>query len=1390
MRPAEGLEGQGDSYVSTHAKATPTGPDQRQAGSLGRIFRGVLAGRAAAPGTKGSGAPSGRLGTLALALAAVVALLALCAASASATVTHEEEGFSPIDGSATGVSLNELWSISIDEETGNVFVPNPGPGGGPGEYIGTELAILGGEGGLPEEVASPYAIGGLEFSGNTTYAVAYDNVEASPKHGTLYVYDKTSEADERLKEYMLDAGTETFVLQTGAGNEPELPGVDEGPSAGIDKDGNLWVGSAFAKAIYKVDTSGTVAKYDVGSIKFINQVAVDSAGNVYPASNTGIYKCVPNGSDELTAEGCTHFGPETYALGVAVDREHNHVYAAYYQPERRIVEYDIASGGIISEFGAGQVNGSVAVDESTGRIYAADGAREGGGVVRVYGAAVVVPTVKATAATEVAGTKATLNGSVNAEGTPVEECFIEWGATTAYGHKEACEGEVPPDASPHPVSLKVSGLTPNGATYHYRVVAVNEFGTAQSDDKTMTTAGTVITEPATGVGTTAATLNGSVGPEGSEVLDCQLEYKRSTDFELTEVPCDPNASEIEADFTTHQVSAQLSELQPNATYVFRLKATVQEGSEEVTRYGDTLSFTTTGPPQIAEVRAVDATQDSVTLEAKIDPSGFGTSYRFEWGPTDSYGTRVPASFEPFIGSGNEPVRVTAELSGLSAASVYHYRVVASSTLGGTTTVASADQTLETLNSCNLPDGRCLEMVSPKDLGPVAAPGRFLASRELHRQASDVPGAVGYTIEAGLPDATRSAEVLYKSVRGPDGWTSKQMSPGLETENRINRNNAIPSENLALSDDLDCGLLVSNQLLTDDPVAKTMVELGGRNLYVRNPDGTYDLVSEYPPTNPEVFAGYNNYIAYGLSADCKRVLFTSHLRFPGLGDSDLYEWTEAGGLKNAAYVPSGGGEEALAPTAGAGSMNSVSDDGSRAFFQAKRLSGKVGGEVGKVGVFVRENGESRDVSASETGTPNTGASYVGATPDGSRVYFTANAGLTAETSASGTDLYEYDLEAEELRDLSVFPAGDADAAGLVGVADDGSHVYFVTRTQLLPGRGPTTAENQASGTFSVYDSSGASLRFVGVVDGLLYNTTAEFANRTARVSPDGRYLLFESAVDFAGYDSDGRREAYLYDSRDTSTPIKCVSCRQDGQAPGHPDLETVLARSGPSERLAVPQSLVIRDGEPLVFFVSIEALAHGAVQNEWNLYEWSHDQVFHIATEPGTGDEGEAPGHEVSFVGASADGTDLYFFDAKALNWENPDERYATWDARVGGGFPEPPSPEPCDPTSEGACQGQGSGNPSNPSAASRNFQGQGNVKETGNGASRCTSAARQAQRLSARAKKLRRNARRVNRNGHRARAMKLNRKARNLAKRARSHSNQAKRCRKRLRAGNDGRAGK
>jgi hypothetical protein len=192
---------------------------------------------------------------------------------------------------------------------------------------------------------------------------------------------------------------------------------------------------------------------------------------------------------------------------------------------------------------------------------------------------------------------------------------------------------------------------------------------------------------------------------------------------------------------------------------------------------------------------------------------------------------------------------------------------------------------------------------------------------------------------------------------------------------------------------------------------------------------------------------------------------------------------------------------------------------------------------------------------------------------------------------------------------------------------------------------------------------------------------------------------------------------LYDSQaGGEEPTVCVSCRQDGQPPAN---TLTLLRDGfganpmnPMGPESVPRSLVVVDGKARVFFTSGDELAPGApsaASGGGSLYEWAHGQVFRIASDAEGSVKPALLGTTVTFAGASFEGTDLYFSSPETLTWEDHDGRFSVYDARIGGGFAEPPAPPaPCDPASEGqgSCQGSGGGQPAAaPAPASSTFNG-------------------------------------------------------------------------------------
>jgi hypothetical protein len=90
--------------------------------------------------------------------------------------------------------------------------------------------------------------------------------------------------------------------------------------------------------------------------------------------------------------------------------------------------------------------------------------------------------------------------------------------------------------------------------------------------------------------------------------------------------------------------------------------------------------------------ASSVVQTSATLNATVDPNGVEVSEcKLEYGTTTGYGSSAPCTPPP--GSSKNPVAVSASITGLSANTIYHFRVVAKN-LGGTSN--GSDQTFATL----------------------------------------------------------------------------------------------------------------------------------------------------------------------------------------------------------------------------------------------------------------------------------------------------------------------------------------------------------------------------------------------------------------------------------------------------------------------------------------------------------------------------------------------------------------------------------------------------------------------------------------------------------------------------------------------------------------------
>src|ERR1700727_3065119 len=77
------------------------------------------------------------------------------------------------------------------------------------------------------------------------------------------------------------------------------------------------------------------------------------------------------------------------------------------------------------------------------------------------------------------------------------------------------------------------------------------------------------------------------------------------------------------------------------------------------------------PPAVEEEAVLNVAATSATLQAKINPEGSETTYRFEYGTSEAYGSSIPVP-DGIVGAGSAGVTVSAHPQDLLAGTIYHY----------------------------------------------------------------------------------------------------------------------------------------------------------------------------------------------------------------------------------------------------------------------------------------------------------------------------------------------------------------------------------------------------------------------------------------------------------------------------------------------------------------------------------------------------------------------------------------------------------------------------------------------------------------------------------------------------------------------------------------------
>jgi hypothetical protein len=589
-----------------------------------------------------------------------------------------------------------------------------------------------------------------------------------------------------------------------------------------------------------------------------------------------------------------------------------------------------------------------------------------------------------------------------------------------------------------------------------------------------------------------------------------------------------------------------------------------------------------------------------------------------------------------------------------------------------------------------------------------------------------------------PEGSPSDGGYLRVTRGPDGWSTEAMIPSQSAHYGLACRSGyvaayspeLTSEVLAdgvgqPSSDISLGVLSCG---TDDPQLVAGEPQGFQNLFLAESEpGPYQLVDEIG----QAPAGFSPAGAWfqDSSEDLSHIVFSEAARLTPEAPPveqvaeltkegepeplpDLYEWTP-GDLRLVTVLPSG------APVMGslangylpanesfiAGAApytHAVSSNGSRVFFQA-------GGSL-----YLRLNAEqpqspvngqgqcsepadacTLQVDASEGGAEEGGGKFMWATADGTRAFFLDDRRLTANATAASEapDLYEYDSDApagERLHDLTADAAEPADVQGVSGISEDGSYVYFVAHAPLVEKDNP--AGKNAAGAEAVAGQPNLYLWHAGTISfiaTLSSNDSSDWESNlmTSRVTPDGAFLAFNSELPLTGYDNvdvaTGKRDDEIFLFSAAGGPngtLTCASCSPTN-APSTanaflpPVRKPVFGGGSPILSAGRLQQNLADDGR--VFFSTEEQLLTEAANGQMNVYEYEAGAP-HPLRLISTGTSGD-PSY---FYEASANGSNVFFITSQDLPSDESAKEFMVYDAREGGGFPVPPSPQE-------ACTGEG-----------------------------------------------------------------------------------------------------
>jgi hypothetical protein len=569
--------------------------------------------------------------------------------------------------------------------------------------------------------------------------------------------------------------------------------------------------------------------------------------------------------------------------------------------------------------------------------------------------------------------------------------------------------------------------------------------------------------------------------------------------------------------------------------------------------------------------------------------------------------------------------------------------------------------------------RAFEQVSPQDKGGQSVSSIFSS------QARSDGDAVAYPSSGAFPGAeTNVAPGYYIGRRSESGWTTDPVEAP-----QFNPRGFVSAPTLWFSDDFASAVQFSARALTPGAFEK------GGNLYLRNNlTGARTLVAGEAGGGLKAnFAGIVGLLGHpfelGATPSLSHFGFTTQAAvLPGVGGNpNAYEYAD-GQLRLVGILPDGSIPADGSNLGGNTGMSSVSDtarpvssDGRRVFFSSPAASSDAP-------IYMRVDGQST-VTISDS--HRTGASpdpvdaqYLGASADGSIVYFYSVRMLTDEDAAG---IYRLDVNTDELRLITPTGGDYPYIPAARELTADGSTIAFQMQNILVPGATPYTGNE--------YVYRNGRITYLG----------DNFSNGF-RLSPDGRYVVFASQRPLTGYvgscptKADPSTACLQVFRTDLDAGVTtCVSCLPGRD--GNSDLGWGVGLQTVSHHRS---TRILDDGT--VLFESDAPLVAGDVNGYRDVYEFAGDRLRLVSS-------GKAPVRSL-LADASSDGRDVFFVTAESLVRSDTDTSSDLYDARRGGGIPaqnqEPDAGDGCDGDS---CQGTPEVSESAPGVGSVTFAGPG-----------------------------------------------------------------------------------